>query len=1368
MTAVLLAIAALVALPVAASAAPNTGIAVGGVSIIPADAQLKLGDTAVVEGTWDASTANPQPGDTFTIALPAELAFPQAIPLALVGEDGTTWGNCLTDPATGIMTCTLTDAVVDRPEDVRGTWRFEVEAVRATAADEVAFTLNGTDVLVDLPGTGGIDDGIELPDEVSKSGVMNQNNWSMTWTVDIPGANMAGQGTVTLHDTLGAGHALCDPTSLTVQTVRGSAVTDVTDLVTTAPIPGDTEFDIVLTAPAGGFRADATYRVTYQTCTPDGQIDPEGTTYENSAQIEGWGSAGVGVGTVTNRPWLIDLTKSGTVRGGADRNGVIAWTVSVPGEQLFGKDGFTLAETLGAGHQVCADTVSGIRIVERYGPSTQRQVDISSLLEATTVSSAAQAFEVRFDIDDPDFTFKASDYRYIITYETCVTSDELPEGGTAYANSVSIDGVVAGSEATVPSRSQGKTGSLNTSVRTIDGVEYMPQTTLDWRIRIPGERIEDTLDVLTLTDTISAAHAVCMAGDPSDGLAARLNLKVEAIDQITNGGLSSVDLTEVTTVSLDEQEITFEIEATALPTPTGTSDGFSREYQYVLTYTTCTTSGGMDAPGTHYSNAVTGSGIDFTTTTTQNNSASGTGQGVTRGSVSIDKVLADTPGAAFVPADAVFTVHVAEVDPTGATQTEYDLQVPLDGQPVSGFNARGTGWTIVLTEPTLPHIPGVAFGEPSFAESTGVTVSDGGTVATASITPGANVSVVLTNEPLLGAMRITKALTGGAADEVDPDRQYDVMAVIDVTGLGDDVPPQPDRQVRLKLGEPITLDGLPIGSIVTVTEARPVDDDTFTWADPVVEPALVEITAENADTPALVTITNAVERTVGTFAVSKVVTGEQAENPAVPDTVTVEATWEQPAGAGSTTLTLPTDGTSVPLGVDLLVGTKVTLTETPLTDGDSITWAAPVWTGHGVTVDGASAVVTIGRGAEAVVQLENHAATSTAGISVIKGIAGEAAAEVDPSTQFPVTATWTDAEGASHSRDLLISAAEPTPLGVDLPAGTVVTLTEGEAPAFDTVVWGGIAISGEGVTDDGDGVASVVVSDQQGDVTLVSVVNDAGWAPGTFSIAKTTTGVLLDDPDVPETVTVVATWLEGADEHSATIEVPTDGTVTEFPQQLPHGTAVTLTEGLPNDSARFTWATPVWSGDAVAGDPGAAIVTIGAATVQEVAIENTAVPSLGSMSLTKNVNGDGASAAAGVVFPVSLTWIDLLGVSQTREVVVRADETIVVDDLPLGVEIAAVEHEVELPSGVVWDAATWSAASDGVVVSTEEGSTSAVFTLTGHRGATAAITLDNEMGELGELAITGGSSIPGIVVVAALLMIIAGLLLRHHGRRVKG
>ena len=85
------------------------------------------------------------------------------------------------------------------------------------------------------------------------------------------------------------------------------------------------------------------------------------------------------------------------------------------------------------------------------------------------------------------------------------------------------------------------------------------------------------------------------------------------------------------------------------------------------------------------------------------------------------------------------------------------------------------------------------------------------------------------------------------------------------------------------------------------------------------------------------------------------------------------------------------------------------------------------------------------------------------------------------------------------------------------------------------------------MTDGGDGSATVVVSDQQGDVTLVTVVNEAQWAPGTFSLAKSVAGISLDHPDAPASVTVTATWLDAEGvEQSAELTVPTDGSVVEF------------------------------------------------------------------------------------------------------------------------------------------------------------------------------------------------------------------------------
>lgn len=1367
LTAIGLAFLTAVALPVAAQAAPNPAIEVGDVTLENATSpgeQLTVGDTATVSGSWDASAANPQPGDTFTITLPPEFEFPSAVPFQLLGEDGTVWGNCLTDPATGVTTCELTAAVTERPLEVKGVFGFDVRAIAATTEDDVVFDLNGVDTPVDLPGTGGIDDGIELPDEVSKSGVMNANNWSMTWTVDIPGASIvaAGGSTVTLHDTLGAGHQLCDPTGLTVQTVRGDTVVNVTDLVTTAPVPGATEFDIVLTAPAGGFDPNVTYRLTYQTCTPEGEIDPAGTSYTNSAQIEGWGEAGQGIGTVQNRAWHTDLTKSGSVLGGADRNGKVRWTITIPGDELVGDGGFSLTDTLTGAHEVCADTISGIQIVEQYGPNPGStpglRTNITSQLTAAVVSSSATGFKVDFTIaDGSDLEFKGSDWRYIVTYTTCVTTDGLPEGGEAFSNEAAVNALTAGYETSVPARTDRKSGGINTTAKTVDGVAHLPQTTLTWTIVVPGERLVDVDGALTVTDTISASQQVCAAGDPTGGTAAQLGLTVEARDQIGGGGLTTVDLTSSVTADAEGNDLTFTIPEPTLAQPGGgTATGWSREYQYVITYTTCTASGAMDAPGTAYGNDAEVAGKSYTASATQNNRGSGTGQGVTRGSVGISKLVTGA-GADLVPAGTTFTVHVKEIDPTGTTQIEYDLQVPLDGEPVSGPNPRGTGWTIELSEPTFPSVPGVTFGAPQFAESTGVTVNEDGSVATVALTPDANIAVSLTNTALLGSISLTKEVTGPAAGLVDPDLEYEVTAAIDVTGLGENVPAQPDRTFTVTAGEPYVLANLPIGAVVTFTEVKPADDDTLTWSDPGFTPGSVTVTAAHATEPATVTLTNLVSRTVGTFSLVKLVTGAEADNPAVPESVTVTATWqgEDDEEARTEVLTLPTDGTPVELGENLLVGTEVTLTETPLADGSGIAWGAPVWSGDGVAVDGLSAVVTIGRDAEATVTLTNHAATSTAGISLLKQVSGEAAGEVDPATEFPVTVTWLDEEEATQSRELTINAVEPTPLGVDLPAGTVLTITEGERPGIDTVVWGAITISGTDVTDNGDGSATVVVSEQQDDVTLVTIVNEATWAPGTFSITKSVTGVSLDNAAVPDSVTVVATWIDESQEdseQSRELVVPTDGTPVALGEDLPHGTEVTLTEVALADSGSFTWDAPIWGGDVETREDGSVVVTIGAATVAEVTLTNNATATLGSLAITKALSGEGASLVpAGTRFPVTISWTDLLGDQQQVQVEITAGATTVVEDIPLGTPVRIVESAAQTPATVRWTGAAWSTtATQAELVTDQNGAT---VTVTGDAGVVVAITATNGFAKVEDLSSTGvdGSTVAlGLVAVAFL------------------
>lgn len=1369
-----------VVLPSPVLAAPNPGIVVSDVVITHGEGgPATVGDVLTVEGSWDASAADPTPGDTFTIGLPPELGFEQPVPFQLFGGDGVVWGNCLTDPATSIATCTLTDAVATAPEQVLGTFLFEVEAVLVTTEEEVTFDLNGVMTAVDLPGTGGIDDGITVPDTWTKSGVLSSDKWSMTWTIDLPGSRLAGHDVVNVLDDLGDNHVLCADPELTVKTVRGSTVVDVSGLgAIDADVAAPHDFGIVLTAPEAGFDRNVTYRVTYRTCTPDGQIDPRGTEYTNQATVDVWGESSGVIGVTQDWEFTAGVDKSGSVLGGTNRDGLIQWTVTVSGDELVGKQDFTFSDQLTGEHALCTDSsgspvVRGLSIEERYGPTNQVSRTIGTdLLARTTTSATATSFAVDFDVvGGSDFAFRPLDHLYLIRYQTCATTDGLPESGTAFGNTASVDGTIDAGQAVVPGRSEGKGGNISSAPVTVDGVTYLPQTTLGWNITVPGQELAAIEGDLTITDEIVGTHQVCGTGDD---IASRLGLRIEARDQIQNGGLATVDLTDSAQVELDGTTVTITLPEPTLAQPGGGSaTGFSREYQYVVRYLTCTTSGGMDAPGTTYSNSATVAGKSYTSSITQQNRGSGTGQGVTRGSIAVAKDLADTASAAFVPDDTVFTVHVREIDPTGTPQIEYDLAVPLDGGPVSGPNARGTGWTAELSEPTMPSVPGVTFGAPSFTATPGVTVSADGTTAVASLAPGTNVEVGLTNTALLGQVEITKSLEGPAASQVAADRTYPVTAKIDTSALGAGFPAQPDRLVDVKTGVPVVLTDLPIGATVTFSETLPLDDDVFTWSPAVISPESLQVQPAHATTPAAVSVTNRVERTVGTFAVSKSVSGAQAANPAVPDDVTVTARWDDAGTPRSKVLTVPTDGTPVALGENLLIGTEVTLTETALTDGSSIAWAAPQWSGPGVAVEGTSAVVTIGRTADAVVQIDNHAATSTAGLSLVKRVSGEAAGEVDPSTRFPVTVTWTDAAGDPQERTLTIGTTEPTELGEVLPAGTVVTVTEGTRPEQPTVIWDSVVISGTGVTDAGDGSATVVVSDQQDDVSLVTVVNEATWAPGTFSLAKQVEGVRLDHTDVPDLVTVVASWVDENDQPQSTeLELPTDGTEVAFGADLPHGTEVLLTELAPDDSVSFTWNLPQWSGTGLVARPdGTAVLTIGAATAPKVDLLNEVTPVLADLAVTKRLTGDGASALpTGSTFPVTASWTDVLGTDHEVELQVPAGGTVVVPGVPVGVPVTLVEREVDLPDRVLWSGVAWAAGDDRVEVDGTTDRVRSVVTVGSPSVSAADVVLTNDLDAVPHLPGTGaglGLRDAGGLALLALLALASGLVVMRRSARLE-
>src|SRR5699024_11902965 len=82
-----------------AVAAPNNDIIVSDIQLTKSDGgPATVGDVLTVAGEWDATHADPQEGDSFSIGLPEELGFTQAVTFNLMVGEGETLATCQTDP----------------------------------------------------------------------------------------------------------------------------------------------------------------------------------------------------------------------------------------------------------------------------------------------------------------------------------------------------------------------------------------------------------------------------------------------------------------------------------------------------------------------------------------------------------------------------------------------------------------------------------------------------------------------------------------------------------------------------------------------------------------------------------------------------------------------------------------------------------------------------------------------------------------------------------------------------------------------------------------------------------------------------------------------------------------------------------------------------------------------------------------------------------------------------------------------------------------------------------------------------------------------------------------------------------------------
>ncbi|GAA3192213.1 hypothetical protein GCM10020255_092150 [Rhodococcus baikonurensis] len=419
------------------------------------DQQITVGDSVTVRGTWDASSASPLPGDQFTIQFPDELKLQSNPMIALEGDDGTVWGTCDLAASTNLMTCVLSDAVADRPDEVKGDFFVYTKAVEYTTSETVDFTINNKVTPVDLPGTGGITDG-RVIGESTKSGKLQDNKQSVRWTIDIPGADLAkldagNTGSVTLSDELSDNMKVCAGSLLNAKLWSGR--------------PGDlkeTHGGVTVTQPDAGdqvtinidngapFESNKLYRIEYTSCTTSGVVDLEGTQYTNSVTIGDNTVASDGVGqdyAPQTKPW-----KGGYLDGGK-RNMEAVWTIVVPGTDIAANNHkIDITDTFGGPHAVCASGVQVVIEKSDYLPGRENEPNYRTPAAGFTIApigavAGASTFTAAITVDNPD-TFNEEQY-YYVTYRTCLTTTEVPDSedhltNSAVVNKTSITGKTEG------------------------------------------------------------------------------------------------------------------------------------------------------------------------------------------------------------------------------------------------------------------------------------------------------------------------------------------------------------------------------------------------------------------------------------------------------------------------------------------------------------------------------------------------------------------------------------------------------------------------------------------------------------------------------------------------------------------------------------------------------------------------------------------------------------------------------------------------------------------------------------------------------------------------------------------------------------
>ncbi|MGI9824515.1 DUF5979 domain-containing protein [Agromyces sp. Marseille-Q5079] len=590
-----------------------------------------------------------------------------------------------------------------------------------------------------------------------------------------------------------------------------------------------------------------------------------------------------------------------------------------------------------------------------------------------------------------------------------------------------------------------------------------------------------------------------------------------------------------------------------------------------------------------------------------------------------------------------------------------------------------------------------------------------------------------------GTFSVAKSLSGVDAGDLAPGTTFGVRYLA----------LEPDGTVSSGVLE-VSPDGTPVspetefpyGTRVALFESPPDDEalpPDLAWTD-VTWSGDTTFTIDATHPTVSLVVTDTAAPIPAGFSVTKSITGSGAT--AVPSGEQFTLEYEVDGGPPTELVVTPGEPAVVD---DLAAGDVVTISEVALPEVDGITWGTPTWTidGEPLTPDeGGDVTFTLVGGETIAVELENTA-DAVGWVSISKTVIGDGIDSLPEDIQFPLIYTI---DGGPEQTGAI--PADEVITFDEMPAGTVVTVREGELPEIPGVTWGtpGWTVDGVPQTPDSDGNVTFVI--QPGTTVALALTNTANGF-GSLSVVKNLTGPASDLVPADTTYPIeyrVSTGPVGTAELTAGVPVEVS--------DLPTGVPASVREVSPPPISGVAWGTPTWTidGEPVTPDDDGWVTFVAAAgTTIELTLENSASFAPGGFTLSKSVGGDGASTVpADTTYTVDYRVDD--GAVQT--LAVKAGETATVGDLPVGSTVTFSEAEPPDVPGSSWTAPAWEI--DGVATDDP--------TITIGAGAVVSVVLTNTADAPNVLPTAGlDAGLP--VAFATILMLLGSAALVFARRR---